>query len=95
MAVKRLSAKSVKMIQRYNVLNGKIRDREGLLVHYTLNDAQYGALIAPQMEKAREELPALKAKAAALYDALGADAYPGDNGYLRGGGFFENGEVEI
>jgi len=95
MATKRLSAKSVTMIQRYNVLNGKIRDREGLLVHYTLNDPDYGALITPQMEKARTELPALKAKAAALYEALGDDAHPGDNGYLRGGDFFDNGEVGI
>lgn len=95
MTVRQLSAKSVKMIQRYNVTHGKIRDRESLIVHYTLNDPAYGALIQPQIEKARRELPALKAKAAAIFEALGADAHLGDDGYLKGGGLFENGVVEV
>lgn len=95
MTAKQLSTKSVKMIQRYNVTHGKIRDRESLIVHYTLNDPAYGALIQPQIEKARRELPALKARAAAIFDALGDDAHPGDNGYLKGGGFSDSGIVEV
>ena len=95
MATKHLSAKSISRIRAYNVTHGKIRDRESFIVHYTLNDPAYGALIQPQIEKARAELPALKAKAAALFEALGEDAHMGDNGYLKGADFFSNGTVEI